>query len=409
MDAQQDKELSGDLHAVVIAHCEDLERSVPTLREHRLGPVADEFLKASAELRAALATSPQLPVAEQPAGQASLIDALHKKAAHCESFRATEKNEHLERIYLGMRDGLNMAAGIVSEHFAAAPHSPVAQMSGDVVEECMALAHQWAIAAYHKGLGKEFADFDEIRRELKSKLLTVASRASNAAVQDAPTSKVENFLAMAKVWVERDGGNMDDALSWMYSDKSAATVQPSNAVQDEWKLAVDHELVQMQSTADSYAKPSDAIRDLIGFHVEVATNPQCNGGLSLQPAAAMPPVVQAPIPEILFDGYAVYSELTEKERADVVPKSVANVLDAIVRVMRRNGAAPAAIDVRDAALEYERSNFESTFAPKTIGGREFMRRDSKGNYRNPSTQSAWQGWQARALQSPPQTGKEVES
>lgn len=117
----QDKELSSEQylhHASVIGAMTLGQASEETVRE------------VAAYLSENFAASPQLPVAEQPAGQASLIDALHKKAAHCESFRATEKNEHLERIYLGMRDGLNMAAGIVSEHFAAAPHSPVAPNCG---------------------------------------------------------------------------------------------------------------------------------------------------------------------------------------------------------------------------------------------------------------------------------------
>lgn len=145
---------------------------------------------------------------------------------------------------------------------------------------------------------------------------------------------------------------------------------PSNAVQDAPKntpvavltaaqlaealefIAPDMDADQLESEASIYHGEGHSGR---GYYCAIADYPD-EGSIFLdgstikprEPAATVPPVVQAPIPEILFDGYAVYSELTEKERADVVPKSVANVLDAIVRIMRRN-AAPAAIDVRPVA------------------------------------------------------------
>lgn len=31
-------------------------------------------------------------------------------------------------------------------------------------------------------------------------------------------TKLDNFLKMVRVWVERDGGNMEEALAWMYAD-----------------------------------------------------------------------------------------------------------------------------------------------------------------------------------------------
>jgi predicted NAD/FAD-dependent oxidoreductase len=45
-------------------------------------------------------------------------------------------------------------------------------------------------------------------------------------------TKVDRFLQMVRVWVERDGGNMDAALAWMYSDKN----EPGNQPTDEQML-----------------------------------------------------------------------------------------------------------------------------------------------------------------------------
>ncbi len=42
---------------------------------------------------------------------------------------------------------------------------------------------------------------------------------------------------------------------------------------DAWKLAVDHELVTIGSTADSFASPKDAIQALIDWHVAVSLDP----------------------------------------------------------------------------------------------------------------------------------------
>lgn len=41
---------------------------------------------------------------------------------------------------------------------------------------------------------------------------------------------------------------------------------------DEWKEAVDYELVMIESTADSFSSPKEAVKALIDFHVEVATD-----------------------------------------------------------------------------------------------------------------------------------------
>ena len=42
--------------------------------------------------------------------------------------------------------------------------------------------------------------------------------------------------------------------------------------------ALDHELSSIQSTVESYNTPSDALKELIDWHVEVALDPKTNGG-----------------------------------------------------------------------------------------------------------------------------------
>ena len=41
------------------------------------------------------------------------------------------------------------------------------------------------------------------------------------------------------------------------------------------------------------------------------------------------------IPDVLFDGNAVYSELTDREKRRTSPENVSDVLDAVVRILRK--------------------------------------------------------------------------
>jgi hypothetical protein len=45
----------------------------------------------------------------------------------------------------------------------------------------------------------------------------------------------------------------------------------------EWKEAVDRELVILESTADSYTSPREAVKAVIDWNVAVATDPKVNG------------------------------------------------------------------------------------------------------------------------------------
>jgi hypothetical protein len=65
-----------------------------------------------------------------------------------------------------------------------------------------------------------------------------AWQAAQAAQPAQPETKADRFLGMVKVWVERDGGDMDAALAWMYGDTQPAQVPAG------WKL------VPIEPTAD---------------------------------------------------------------------------------------------------------------------------------------------------------------
>ena len=53
-------------------------------------------------------------------------------------------------------------------------------------------------------------------------------------------------------------------------DAAGAHAQPDG---DEWKLAVDYELVTCGATADSFDTPARAVKELIDWHVHVALDP----------------------------------------------------------------------------------------------------------------------------------------
>jgi hypothetical protein len=47
------------------------------------------------------------------------------------------------------------------------------------------------------------------------------------------------------------------------------------------------------------------------------------------------------IPDVLFDGFAVYSELKDREKTYTTPENVSAVLDAVVRLLRQNAKCAA--------------------------------------------------------------------
>ncbi|WP_208454054.1 VRR-NUC domain-containing protein [Burkholderia gladioli] len=66
-----------------------------------------------------------------------------------------------------------------------------------------------------------------------------------------------------------------------------AAISPATPEKNEWKDAVDAELVTILSTADTYAGPKEAVKALIDWHVQVALDPAVSAAArSLQGATA---------------------------------------------------------------------------------------------------------------------------
>ncbi|UBB15482.1 hypothetical protein [Comamonas odontotermitis] len=78
-----------------------------------------------------------------------------------------------------------------------------------------------------------------------------------------------------------------------------AQLSARQAVPNPWQQAIDHELVCLhhgvagEATKESALK---ALQELIQCHVEIAINPQTNGGLSLQPHTEAQPVPKGWLP-----------------------------------------------------------------------------------------------------------------
>lgn len=88
-------------------------------------------------------------------------------------------------------------------------------------------------------------------------------------------------------WVECDPEKMNDPYSCRMSGPQQKTKEQAinawNRFQ-EWKEAIDEKLiVSLQTTIESYNNPHEAIKDLLDFEVQIATDPRTNGGFELCP------------------------------------------------------------------------------------------------------------------------------
>ena len=100
-----------------------------------------------------------------------------------------------------------------------------------------------------------------------------------AFLHNKPNATVEQ--AWAAAWKGAQKAYHSKTMN-AYKDR-VATLEAENAKfsgaphPDNWKKAVDDALVLMQSTADSYPSAKEAIKDLIDWHVAVATDPKVGG------------------------------------------------------------------------------------------------------------------------------------
>jgi hypothetical protein len=136
---------------------------------------------------------------------------------------------------------------------------------------------------------------DELKKSTDPDLLA-SERAANAML----TEELEAYRQARGepvAWLRNERGNYQgkavfDPLVLLSSPTPGfftATYSPvytapqPQQTSNDWKDAVDHELVIHGSTADSYASPEQAIQDLLDWHVSMAVDPELNGGFKLVP------------------------------------------------------------------------------------------------------------------------------
>ncbi len=90
-------------------------------------------------------------------------------------------------------------------------------------------------------------------------------------------------------------GDSPDAAMWAFDEAwreklpPAPDTQPASSVPEGWLRAIDEALVVahigVANAGDTYEQAKAKLDNLIGFHVDVATDPAVNGGWKLVPTA----------------------------------------------------------------------------------------------------------------------------
>ena len=93
-------------------------------------------------------------------------------------------------------------------------------------------------------------------------------------------------------------GKLEWLRPWNYSTMNmkslylASGAQPTPSVPEGWLRAVDEALVVahigVANTDDTYEQAKTKLDNLIGFHVDIATDPSVNGGYKLVPIESAP-------------------------------------------------------------------------------------------------------------------------
>lgn len=111
-----------------------------------------------------------------------------------------------------------------------------------------------------------------------------ADRRAGAAEREMQTLKdtIARLNSVRSKQKREWGVDENTSFDAVWNEALALKAQPTNV----WQQAIDHELVcaHLGVAGDvSFAEAVKALNKLISWHVLVATDPQCNGGLSLQP------------------------------------------------------------------------------------------------------------------------------
>jgi hypothetical protein len=114
------------------------------------------------------------------------------------------------------------------------------------IDNIMALAHRWSLATYNKALGKEFEDFDEIQKALR----TAIEQALNAQVPEGyvlvPVKPTEEMIYAAQV-AGHPGDGFDVVAD--YEAMLAAAPQPRRNDTAGKMIAAGNRLAAMLDTS----------------------------------------------------------------------------------------------------------------------------------------------------------------
>ncbi|MBP9032753.1 MAG: hypothetical protein KBG29_02590 [Pseudomonadales bacterium] len=117
-------------------------------------------------------------------------------------------------------------------------------------------------------------------------------RAIDAAVE--MIERMENQVPVASIYIDSKGDREFD--DWKCDLPTGSNVlyplpgaQPAPSVPEGWLRAIDEALVVahigVANASDTYEQAKAKLDNLIGFHVDVATDPAVNGGWKLVPTA----------------------------------------------------------------------------------------------------------------------------
>ena len=117
---------------------------------------------------------------------------------------------------------------------------------------------------------------------------------ADAFAQATATFTLEHFYGTSKSYTaekQREGNEARAALLEAVEQLAGKSAVSEPALQDGWVSAADEAMtsahIGVANQSDSYESAKAKLASLIDWHIAVATDPAVNGGLSLQPTAAV--------------------------------------------------------------------------------------------------------------------------
>lgn len=143
---------------------------------------------------------------------------------------------------------------------------------------------------------KDDAAVDGLSVTMKAKLSQ--QRAKGYGGWDAPECTQQHLSDMLRAHVDKgDPVDVSNFCAFLAARGEGIAALPTPkaepAIQNPWQQAVDHELVVAHlgvANAATQEEAKKALRRLIQWHIDVATNPAVNGGFELKPSSAQPAV-----------------------------------------------------------------------------------------------------------------------